>query len=62
MQARTQINSLIEAPVAKGANVGSVLVELDGQPVTEVPLIALHEIAEGGIFRTAIDTVLMLFE
>jgi D-alanyl-D-alanine carboxypeptidase (penicillin-binding protein 5/6) len=62
LQARTEVNSLIEAPVSQGDALGRVIVDLDGAPVTEVPLIALTDIAEGGIFQTAIDSVLMLFE
>jgi D-alanyl-D-alanine carboxypeptidase (penicillin-binding protein 5/6) len=60
--ARTELEPLIEAPVAAGDELGRVIVELDGSPVAEVPLIALTDVPSGGIVRTAVDTVLMLLE
>ena len=62
LQARTEVVHLVEAPIAQGDILGKVIVDLAGEPVTEVPLVALAEIPEGGIIRTAIDAVLMLFE
>ena len=35
---------------------------LDGEVVTRMPLIALEDIPEGGIWRTVVDTVLMMLE
>ncbi len=62
LQARTEVNRLVEAPIAPGDILGKVIVDLGGEPITEVPLVALAEVPEGGIIRTAIDYVLMLFE
>jgi len=62
LQARTEVDRLVEAPIAPGDILGKVIVDLAGEPITEVPLVALAEIPEGGIIRTAIDSVLMLLE
>ena len=62
LDARTEIQSQIQAPVTRGQELGEVVVELNGEPVTRQPLVALEEVAEGGIWRKAVDTVLMMLE
>ena len=62
LQARTEVDPLIEAPVSTGKRLGRVIVELDGERVADVPLLALADVPEGGIIRTAVDSVLMLLE
>ncbi|MCP5301490.1 MAG: D-alanyl-D-alanine carboxypeptidase [Chromatiaceae bacterium] len=62
LNARTEIQPLIEAPLAKGQKVGDVIVELDGQEVLRRPLVALADVAEGGLWRKAVDSVLMMLE
>ena len=62
LNARTEIQPLIEAPLAKGQKVGDVIVELDGQEVLRRPLVALANVAEGGLWRKAVDSVLMMLE
>ena len=39
-----------------------VVVELDGEVITRQPLVALEDVPEGGIWRQAVDTVLMMLE
>jgi len=62
LQARTELKPLIEAPVARGDELGRLVIELAGKPVAEQPLVALADVPDGGLVRTAVDTVLMLFE
>ena len=62
LEARTEIQPQLEAPISKGQQVGEVVVELDGEVITRHPLIALDEVPEGGIWRTVVDTVLMMLE
>ncbi|MCG6967325.1 MAG: D-alanyl-D-alanine carboxypeptidase [Chromatiaceae bacterium] len=62
LNARTEIQPNIQAPLAKGQKVGEVIVELDGEVVTRRPLVALDDVPEGGIWRTVVDTVLMMLE
>lgn len=46
------------APIAKGQRIGTARISLDGQPVSEVPLLALSTVAAAGWFGRAWDTVL----
>jgi D-alanyl-D-alanine carboxypeptidase (penicillin-binding protein 5/6) len=62
LNARTEIQPNLEAPIAKGQKVGEVVIELDGEVMTRQPLVALEEVPEGGIWRTVVDTVLMWLE
>jgi len=39
-----------------------VIVELDGEPVTRRPLVALEAVPEGGIWRNLVDRALLLLE
>ncbi len=38
----------ITAPIAKGQELGSLIVSIDGLPTTTVPLVAVDDVAEGG--------------
>ncbi len=62
LQARTVLDNRIEAPVSRGQTLGRLVVELHGQPITEVPLVAQREAPEAGLFRSAIDSVWLWFE
>jgi D-alanyl-D-alanine carboxypeptidase (penicillin-binding protein 5/6) len=54
-------NPNISAPVAKGTVVGHISISLEGEEVRRVPLVALQEVAEGGLWQKAKDSVLQLF-
>ncbi len=60
--ARAEISPRVIAPVAKGQQLGKVIVEVKGQVVREVPLVALEEVPLGGWFRRLIDTILLWFQ
>jgi D-alanyl-D-alanine carboxypeptidase (penicillin-binding protein 5/6) len=62
LKASMSIDQKIMAPVAKGTELGTVKVELEGESVAEVPLIALEDIPEGGIWQTVKDSALLWFE
>ena len=62
LNARTEVHSNLEAPISKGQKVGEVVVELDGEMITRHPLVAFEEVPEGGIWRTLVDSVLMMLE
>jgi D-alanyl-D-alanine carboxypeptidase (penicillin-binding protein 5/6) len=61
LDAYIEKNRDIEAPVAKGAVVGSIVVNLEGKEVRRVPLVALQEVAEGGLWARARDSILQWF-
>ena len=62
LDARMEIGATIMAPVAAGQQIGKVVVALGEQTVSEVPLVALQESPEGGIWRRLKDSVLLWFE
>ncbi len=62
LNARTEIQPQIEAPLIQGQKVGEVVVELDGQEITRRALVALTDVPEGGIWRTMVDSVLMMLQ
>lgn len=51
----------ISAPIAKGNVVGHIRITLDGEEIRRVPLIALRDVAEGGLWQKTKDTVLQWF-
>jgi D-alanyl-D-alanine carboxypeptidase (penicillin-binding protein 5/6) len=51
----------IKAPVAVGDAIGSVVVSLDGEVITEVPLVALHAVESGSFFKRLWHSVLQFF-
>jgi D-alanyl-D-alanine carboxypeptidase (penicillin-binding protein 5/6) len=54
------IDKNIEAPVAKGQQIGVVKVTLDGEVLETVPLVALETVNEGNLLQQAKDYVLRL--
>jgi len=62
LNARTEIQPQIEAPLIQGQKVGEVVVDLDGEIITRRALVALEDVPEGGIWRTMVDSVLMMLE
>lgn len=62
LKAKLVIDSPLEAPVAKGQKVGTIEVMLDDDKLKEVPLVALDDVAEAGIFGWMVDSVLQWLE
>ena len=62
LQARTEIQPLPMAPIIKGQPLGKVVLELSGEKVQEVPLVALRDMPEGGLWRKSVDSVLLWLE
>lgn len=46
--AEARFDSPLQAPIAKGEKMGTLVIEIDGLPDTEVPLIAASAVAKGG--------------
>lgn len=51
----------IEAPLNQGDAVGKVLVSLDGELISETPLVALQTIEQGGFFKRLWHSILQFF-
>jgi D-alanyl-D-alanine carboxypeptidase (penicillin-binding protein 5/6) len=62
LNAGMRIEPRIMAPVAPGQALGKVDIALNGETFSEVELVALDAIAEGGLLQTAKDTVLLWLE
>jgi len=60
LQVETQIDSVIKAPLAKGQELGKLLVRLDGELVAEQNLVAANDVAEAGFFARSWDTVKLM--
>lgn len=62
LKARTEITPKLMAPQAKGNTVGSLVVELAGEPVKQVPLITLQDAPEGSLWQQGVDAAKLWFE
>ncbi|MBF0256298.1 MAG: D-alanyl-D-alanine carboxypeptidase [Gammaproteobacteria bacterium] len=51
-----QLAGALEAPIAKGQTLAEINLMLDGKLLRKIPVIALEEVAEGGVFSRMIDT------
>jgi D-alanyl-D-alanine carboxypeptidase (penicillin-binding protein 5/6) len=51
----------LTAPIARGAQVGEIVVMLGEEELNRVPLVALEDVGEGGLWQKAKDSVLRLF-
>ena len=51
----------LEAPIAKNAQVGKVILTLDESEILQLPLIALSEVEEAGFFQRAYDGTVLFF-
>ena len=57
LKAETQVDKAIAAPIKKGDTVGSLNISLGGEPILSKPLVAMNDIAEGGLFRRLYDAL-----
>ena len=62
LNAEMKVKQPIIAPVSKGALYGSLNISLNGQTVVAKPLVALEDVAEGGMFQQVMDDIKLWFE
>lgn len=62
LKANLTLNSPLEAPIQKGQQIGKVIVTLNDKPYLEAPLVALQDVAKGGLWDRIKDSVLRRFE
>ncbi len=62
LNASIEINSNIEAPIKKGTELGFIKVMLDDKLLTQKPIVALHDVADGGMMKRAIDSIKRTFQ
>lgn len=51
----------IQAPIAQGQMIGKVLVSLEGEMLSETPLVAMQAVEKGGLFKRIWHSVLKFF-
>lgn len=59
LQATMNVPKPLLAPLAKGQNVGTIVVALDGKTIYEAPLVALEDYPEGGFFKRLSDSTVL---
>ncbi|HEX6928673.1 MAG TPA: D-alanyl-D-alanine carboxypeptidase family protein [Gammaproteobacteria bacterium] len=62
LEAVMDIRETLVAPLTSNQVVGVVRVSLDGEELATAPLTPAAPVAEGSLFRRAVDTILMMFE
>ncbi len=62
LTATMSVHPSVEAPVASGTELGMVQVALDDRIVTEIPLVALADVAEAGLVGRVTDQAIMMFQ
>ncbi len=62
VQASTEAPRDLIAPLDTATAVGRLKLTLAGKPLAEVPITPLADVAEGSLWRQAVDTVLLWFE
>lgn len=61
LKANFELDKRLEAPITKGAVVGKLFLQLDGEDIAEYPLVTLQEVNEGGMFDRLVDYVKLQF-
>ena len=61
IQGVMQIDKAIDAPIRRGDVLGKIILSDQGKVFKEVPLLALEDIAEGGLWRRMSDSVQKFF-
>ncbi|MBM7455123.1 D-alanyl-D-alanine carboxypeptidase (penicillin-binding protein 5/6) [Oceanisphaera litoralis] len=62
LEADFTLDKALKAPLAKGEQVGTLHLKLDGKDVMTMPLVALEEVEQGGIFSRLIDYIKLLVQ
>lgn len=60
--ASVQLPQPLMAPVTQGQPIGKLLVKIDGEVITEAPVVALDAVEEGGWWSRLVDEVKLKFE
>jgi D-alanyl-D-alanine carboxypeptidase (penicillin-binding protein 5/6) len=62
IKANMNVDATIVAPIKKGQTYGKVEVKLGDEVIAERPLVALEDVAEGGLWRRTVDNIKLLFQ
>jgi D-alanyl-D-alanine carboxypeptidase (penicillin-binding protein 5/6) len=61
LKATMDVPATLVAPFTKGQQVGTLRITLDGQPVQNLPLVALDDAPQGGFFARLWDSIMLWF-
>lgn len=61
LAAELEVQSVLEAPIEEGTELGLVKIKLADQVVKQVPVVALQTIEEGGFFKRLWDQIVLFF-
>ena len=62
LEATVNIEKSIVAPIDKGDEIGMLNIQLAGDKILSRPIVALHSVEQGGMFKRFKDQVYLLFE
>jgi D-alanyl-D-alanine carboxypeptidase (penicillin-binding protein 5/6) len=62
LQASMEIDSEINAPVARGQEMGVVNVKLDDELIVSESIVATHSVNDGGLLVKALDSIKLMFK
>ncbi|WP_371193374.1 D-alanyl-D-alanine carboxypeptidase family protein [Glaciecola sp. SC05] len=57
LKAHFELSQKLQAPIAKGIEVGTLSLKLEDETIATYPLVTLEEVQEGGIFDRAMDWI-----
>ena len=55
-------NDPLIAPITQNSKIGTLKITLDGAVITELPVVALEQINQAGIFGRAWDSLRLMFK
>lgn len=61
IQAHMNIDETIKAPIKQGQELGNIVVELNGETLVDIPLVAKQAVEEAGFFARLWDSIKLLF-
>jgi D-alanyl-D-alanine carboxypeptidase (penicillin-binding protein 5/6) len=61
LQAETLMPGAIEAPIARGQELGQLRLTVAGEVIAQIPLVALAEVEQAGFFARLLDFIRLLF-
>lgn len=61
LKANFILDKQLKAPLSKGEVVGTLFIQLEEETIADYPLVALQDVAEGGVFDKAMDYIKLQF-
>ncbi|MDQ2076277.1 D-alanyl-D-alanine carboxypeptidase family protein [Marinimicrobium sp. ABcell2] len=61
LEAKMHIDDTIKAPISKGQELGNLTIDLNGERLADVPLVAMEAVAEAGFFSRLWSNIKLFF-